>query len=143
MGTTLRSVGIFALLLLLARFVVPVGGLAWAESFTNDRIFTVALGWLDWSQLVTWIFPAIVFACLGALLVLLRVGPRPMLWATVLGTLYSVERWVHTTNHFAPSAGVYLYFWVYGEFFIPPLAAWGGAAVAQAFARRYNPHAAA
>ena len=143
MSTILRSIGIFVALLLLARFVVPLGGLGWAQSFTNDRIFTVTFGWLDWSQLITWVFPAIVFACLGALLSLLRVGPNPTLWAIVLGTLYSVERWIHSTNHFAPSAGLYLYFWVYGEFFIPPLAAWGGATIAQALTRRYNQNATA
>ncbi len=135
--------GIFVALLLLARFVIPLGGLGWADSFTNDRIFTITFGWLDWSQLITWAFPTIVFVCLGALLSLLRVGPKANLWAIVLGTLYSVERWINSTNHFAPSAALYLYFWVYGELFVPPLAAWGGAAIAQALARRHHQHVAA
>ena len=64
-GTILRNIGIFAALLLLARLVVPLGGLGWADSFTNDRIFTVTFGWLDWSQLIAWVFPTIVFVCLA------------------------------------------------------------------------------
>jgi hypothetical protein len=141
--TILRSIGFFVAILLLARFVVPVGGLGWAQSFTNDRIFTVTFGWLDWSQLITWLFPTIVFACLGAVLSLLKVGPKPTLSAILLGMLYSLERWIYSTNHFAPSAGLYLHFWVYGEFFVPPVAAWVGATVAQALARRYNSNGAA
>ena len=143
MGAILRNIAVFVALLLLARFVVPLGSLGWAQSFTNDRIFTITFGWLDWSQLISWVFPTIVFACLGALLSLLRVSPKPTLWGIALGTLYSVETWIYSTNHFAPSAGLYLYFWVYAAVLVPPLAAWGGASVAQALARRYNQHAAA
>ncbi len=143
MGPIPRNIGIFVAVLLLARFVVPLGGLGWAQSFTNDRIFTVTFGWLDWSQVITWTFPTIVFACLGALLSLLKVGPKPTVWAIALGTLCSAERWAYSTNHFAPSAGLYLYFWVYGELLVPPLAAWGGATVFQALARRYDQRATA
>jgi hypothetical protein len=141
--TILRSVVIFLALSVLAKLIAQVGGLGWADSFTNERTFTVYFGWVDLSMLITWAFPAIVFASLGALLVVLRVEPQPIIWAVALGVAYSLDSFMRTTNHFAPSAPGYLYFWVYGIFLVPPLSAWLGALCVRAIARRFAQHAAA
>ena len=135
MRLVLRNVVVVAVLFAIARFVLW-GRLVWADALINDRIFTVYFGWLSTGMLLSWAFPALVFACIGSLVVLLRVRPRPTRWALGLGAVFGLDMLVNSTNHFAGDAPAYVYLDVYAAYLMPALGAGLGAWATQALARR-------
>ena len=130
MDSTLRSALVGIALLVVATWLVPWGGLAWATWFLNDHIYSVPFGWLSWPGLISWSYYAIAFLVLGAVLQLLAPSPRSTLMALALGSIYSVFWFVRSSYHFSDAAPLFNYFWVFGELLVPPLASYGGAVLA-------------
>jgi hypothetical protein len=126
MNASLRSGLVCFILLLVATWLVPLGGLTWAAWFLNDHIYSAPFGWVSWPALVSWSYYAIVFLALGAALQLIGPSPRSKLMALVLGSIYSVLWFVRSSYHFSDAATIFDYFWVSGDLLVPPLASYGG-----------------
>lgn len=127
MNPSLRSGLLCIALLILAIWLVPWGGLAWATWFLNDHIYSVPFGWLSWSGVISWTYYAIAFLAFGAVLQRLAPSPHAKLMALALGSIYSVLWFVRSSYHFYDTAALSNYFWVFGELLVPPLASYGGA----------------
>lgn len=136
--TGIRNIGAFAILFGLAVFIVPIGSIQWADTFTNHRIFDVYFGWFSWGTIITWAFPGTIFFLLGVLLALFFRIWNPVPWAFLLGLVYSVNRWSHSVYHLNPSPGLIDYLYLYGDLFIPPLTACVGAWTLRSLASRYG-----
>ena len=123
----IRNGAIFLALFLAAHLLVPFGGVAWAAWFLNDHIYPVSLGWVSWAALVGWCYYALVFLTIGLALAVLVRTSNPHWAALAFGALYSIDWFARSHFHFFETAPAYDYFWVYGEFAVPPVAALLGA----------------
>ena len=136
MKSALRNVLILAILFVLARFL-GMGSLTWADAFLNDRIFEVYFDFFTWGTVIAWLFPALVFLALGALVAALVVGWNPILVAFLFAGAYDLDRWAHSTYRIhSPSPLAYID--SYGGLFVPPIAACIGAWLWQVVVARYR-----
>ena len=136
MKSALRNVLILAILFVLARFLA-IGSLTWADAFLNDRIFEVYFDFFTWGTVIAWLFPALIFLALGALVAALVVGWNPILVAFLFGSAYGLDRWAHSTYRiYSPSLHGYID--LYGGLFVPPIAACIGAWLWQVMAARFD-----
>jgi len=132
-----RSGLVVIALLLLALLVVPWGSVWWAW-LLNDHIYPVSFGWISWAALIGWSYYALVFFVLGfALSLVVRYG-RPARSALALGAAYSVIWLMRSRYRFYDTSWAIDYFWVYGELFVPPLAALLGARSGQLWQLRHR-----
>lgn len=131
MNPILRSGLAFAALLVLARWLVPLGSLAWAYWFLNEHIYSSRFLWLSWANLVSWLYYAIAFLAFGFALGLLA-PVRNLRWlALVFGAAYSLDWFSRSHYHFYETASVGNYFWAFSELLVPPIAAMVGGHLCQ------------
>jgi hypothetical protein len=138
LNVPIRNMVALAVLFVLAKFIAQMGSIGWADAFINDRTFTVYFNWFSWGTVIAWIFPALTFGAIGALVAALFVAWNPLPWAFLLGLTYSIDRWAHSTYRVHEMIGFIVYIDLYGALFIPPLAACGGAWAWRSLASRYG-----
>jgi hypothetical protein len=107
-----------------------VGSTGWAEALVNDKVWSVPLGWVSWHALISWFFQFLLFLALGVAITWVVRSTRRLVWAGAFGIMFSLIQFALSRHGFAENAGFAAYFWMYGQYLVPPAGALFGSWVA-------------
>jgi hypothetical protein len=117
-------------LAVLAISFVVVSALSWlanwavARFVTDGGMFSVTGGWIYWPFAFPWVVDAILFGVTGLALAILLDVSHQELWALALGALHSLILLALSPFPLKGDVPGPVYFWVYGAYFVPPVASW-------------------
>ena len=126
MSSGLRNVTIWLLTLVVALVGWSWLSTGWRFAMTDDQIFPLSFGWINWISLLTWSFDFLWFFALGISLSGLLRSSQKSLWALAFGAVFSLIHFLTSHTWFAPDTRFATYFWHFGQYLVPPFAAYAG-----------------
>jgi len=87
----------------------------------SERSFSTTHG-IHWPMLLSWIPSAVIFGLAGIALAMSLTTTKLVYWSLLFGGLYSIVDFAMSRHAFGADVDFLTYFWVYGRYFVPPIA---------------------
>jgi hypothetical protein len=133
---TLRSIVIFAVVLVLAVVASMHVSVLWADAFLIGRTFTSQVLWWSPVHLVDLLDEVALILVAGTILGIATGPTRPFWLGLALGATFCAIRLAFSFNWFGPDATVSTYVWAYSPYYVPMLFGGLGVMLGNALRRR-------